>query len=117
MSKVVNTRRRFTRAVGFSVDRMMDGAFGAFEPREIKTVRLRLDEISARLVAERIIHPSQKLKMLPDGGGELTLRVGVAPDLIRWILGLGAHAEVLSPPELRKQVRIAAATIAGHHAK
>ncbi len=116
MSKVVNTRRGFTRAVGFSVDRMMDGAFGAFEPREIKTARLRLDGIGAQIVAERIIHPSQKLKMLPNGGAELTLKVGIAPDLIRWILGLGDHAEVLSPPELRKQVRITAGTIAGQNA-
>ncbi len=116
MSKVVNTGRPFTRAVGFSVDRMMDGAFGAFEPRQIQTARLRLDEIGARMVAERVIHPSQKLKKLPTGGAELTLKVGIAPDLIRWILGLGAHAEVLGPPELRAQVRKTAATIAGLNA-
>ena len=56
-----------------------------------------------RLVAE---HEPQVQKMRPAAGGgmELTMRVGIAPDLENWILSWGDHAEVIEPPELRKRI-------------
>ena len=39
-----------------------------------------------------------------DGGMELTMRVGVAPDLENWILSWGDHAEVMEPLELRRRI-------------
>jgi predicted DNA-binding transcriptional regulator YafY len=36
------------------------------------------------------------------------MRVGLSPDLVRWVLGWGAEAEVLEPTELRASLAQAA---------
>jgi proteasome accessory factor B len=112
MEKVNVTRVHFQKASGFSADQVMEGAFGAFESKETRIVRLTLDAFAARIIRERPVHPTQTLKALADGGAQLTLRVGLAPDLVRWILGFGEHAEVVSPPDLRRQIRVIAEQIA-----
>jgi uncharacterized OsmC-like protein len=43
---------------------------------------------------------------------ELTLEVGIAPDLENWILGWGSHAIVLEPAELREQIASTARAMA-----
>ncbi len=101
MARVKNLRRKFEPPPGFSLDEMTRFSFGAFESRKAVRVCIRLDEIGARLLGERRVHPSQKLKTLRGGGAELSMSVGLAPDLEAWLLSLGHHAEVLSPPELR----------------
>ena len=84
----------------------------AFETGKTKTVRLRLDDFAARLASERIWHKSQKLTPLDAGGAEMTLEVGIAPDLENWILGWGSHAVVLEPAELRAQIASTARAMA-----
>lgn len=108
--KVLKTT--FRRPEKFSLDRMMAGSFAAFETGEVRTIRLRLDPFAARLASERLWHKSQKLRPLPGGGAELSLEVGIAPDLENWILGWGRHAEVLEPDELREQVAATARAMA-----
>lgn len=97
-------RQTFKRPPDFSLSKMMKDSFMAFESGQTKKVRLRLDDFAARLASERSWHKSQKLEPLPGGGAELTLDVGIAPDLENWILGWGAHAVVLEPAELREQI-------------
>jgi predicted DNA-binding transcriptional regulator YafY len=67
-------------------------------------VKIRFDAFAARLVAERQWHKSQKIRPAVGGGIELTMRVGVAPDLESWILGWGDHAEVIEPADLRNRI-------------
>ncbi len=45
------------------------------------------------------------MRDLPDGGLELTLRLGALAEVSRWILGWGESAEVIAPPELRAHLR------------
>jgi proteasome accessory factor B len=97
-------KRTFRRPADFSLSKMMKDSFMAFETGKTQTVRLRLDDFAARLASERIWHKSQKLRPLHGGGAEMTLEVGIAPDLENWILGWGCHAIVLDPPELREQI-------------
>jgi proteasome accessory factor B len=51
------------------------------------------------------------MRELPDGGLELTLRLGALPEVERWALGWGAHAEVVAPAELRERLRRTAAEL------
>ncbi|MBE2205778.1 MAG: WYL domain-containing protein [Chthoniobacterales bacterium] len=105
-------KQTFRKPENFSLPEMMKGSFMAFETSETQTVRIRLDDFAARLASERTWHKSQQLKPLPGGGAELTLTVGLAPDLENWILGWGSHAVVLEPESLREQIAATARTMA-----
>jgi proteasome accessory factor B len=94
----------FRRPDSFSIEGMMASSFSAFETPKPERVVIRLDPFAARLAAERVWHPSQRLKPAPGGGAVLTLEVGLAPDLENWILGWGSHAKVLEPAALCERI-------------
>jgi proteasome accessory factor B len=104
--------RTFRRPEDFSIGEMMSGSFAAFETTKISRVKLRLDAVGARLASERIWHKSQRMKPLANGSAELTLEVGIAPDLENWILSWGRHAEVLEPHDLRERIAATARSMA-----
>lgn len=105
-------KQTFRRPADFSLSEMMKDSFMAFETGQTQKVRLRLDDFAARLASERSWHKSQKLKPIPSGGAELTLEVGIAPDLENWILGWGSHAVVIEPESLREQIASTARAMA-----
>ena len=110
-----NLRLGFRRPADFSVSQMLSGSFAAFDAGKTERVRIRFDAFAARLVAERQWHKSQKIRPLADGNVELAMQVGLAPDLESWILGWGAHAEVLEPEALRAKIRESARRMAGRY--
>jgi predicted DNA-binding transcriptional regulator YafY len=72
---------------------------------------IRFKSEAADLVREREWHESQEMRNLPDGGLELTLRLGALAEIERWDLGWGASAEVLKPAALREKVKTTAAAL------
>ena len=116
MSRVRNTRRRFTRPAGFSLDGLLAGSFGVFSGLKTERLRLRFDPAVAELVRERVWHPSQRLCDLPGGRLELTLEVGVSPQVERWLLGWGEHVEVREPAAVRARLARLAAAMTKRHA-
>ncbi len=82
---------------------------------KIERFRLRFDEEVAPLVRERSWHPSQRSRELPEGGLELTLFVGISPQVERWLLGWGEHVEVREPAALRHAMAESAARAARRH--
>lgn len=112
VENATNTGLAFERPADFSAAKMLAGSFAAFEAGKTETIRIRFDDFAARLVAERQWHKSQKLHPHPDGGADLVMQVGVAPDLEAWILGWGGHAEVLEPATLREKIAVAAQEMA-----
>lgn len=108
---VARTGGKFKRPKGFSLARMLEGSFAVFEGGRAARVRVRFTGVAARLVAERMWHESQKI--VREGPGViLELQVGLSPDLVQWILGWGAEAEVLEPAALRDKLARAAAGVA-----
>jgi proteasome accessory factor B len=105
-------KQKFTRPADFSVQEMMEGSFSAFETPKPSRIVIRLDPFAARLAAERVWHKSQKIKPLPGGAAELTLEVGLAPDLENWILGWGNHAKVIEPHALCERIASIARSMA-----
>ena len=67
-------------------------------------VVVRFDTSVATRVAETRWHPSQRTETAPDGS--LLWRATVAGflEVRSWVLGWGADAEVVEPPELRAWV-------------
>jgi len=112
LSRPKAQKQTFRRPADFSMTRLMEDSFMAFESGKTRRVRLRLDDFAARLASERVWHKSQQLKPISGGGAELTLDVGLAPDLENWILGWGAHAVVLEPKELRESIASVARAMA-----
>lgn len=78
-------------------------AWGVMDEVEVE-VRLRFSAVVAPRVRESVWHHSQRLVDLPDGGCELTMRVGGIKEVRAWVLGWGADVVVLAPPELRDEV-------------
>lgn len=88
----------------FDAERYRAECFGVvWEKPMIVVIRFRVDQ--APYVRERVWHPTQHIRDLPDGGVELTFRAGGEFEITRWILGWGDAAEVRSPQRLRSYVR------------
>lgn len=109
--KVEKTGETFRRPKDFSVAKLLEGSFAVFEGRNARPVKILFKGVAARLISERSWHPSQQIVRRKDGS-VLSMRVGLSPDVVQWILGWGGEAEVLSPDELRKKVAKAALTAA-----
>lgn len=110
-----DTRRKFKRPGKFSIGEHLGGSFGVFKSDGTHAISLRFDPFAAQLVSERKWHDSQKLKPLPGGGLQMTMKLGGLEEVVRWVLSWGEHVEVLSPPGLRDQVRKAADALLRAH--
>jgi predicted DNA-binding transcriptional regulator YafY len=91
-----------------------------FEPREDPTpapamivVRVRFDPGIARWVRERQHYTFvAEEPMAGEDGLVMVYRVHTLSELVPWLLGWGASAEALDPPELREQLRAEALKLA-----
>ena len=98
--EAVPTGKTFQRPAKFALERHLSDSFGVYSRSGDFEVRIRFNRAVADYIREKRWHPSQVLVELPDQGVELQLRLGSLEEISRWILGWGAHATVLSPPEL-----------------
>lgn len=69
------------------------------------TIRVAFAKGAAPYIRERLWHPTQRLRDLPDGRLELTLQVADTQEVRRFLLGWGAQAEVLQPIAMREALR------------
>lgn len=67
-------------------------------------IEIEFDARIAAHVAEREWHPSQKVRVLPDGSARLEMQVCNDWALRRWILGFGSQVRVLSPSTLAEDI-------------
>ncbi len=68
------------------------------------TVEVLVDAPMARLVVERDVDAGAVAERRPDGSVVLRLEATNLGALRSWVLGLGQHAEVLAPPEVRAEM-------------
>lgn len=108
MGRVDVTDKAFKRPEDFSPEKFFANALGVLGGERDYRIVIRFSAAAADRIREREWHESQKLRPLPDGGLELTLRLGALPEIERWVLTWGADAEVLQPKELRERVRAVA---------
>jgi predicted DNA-binding transcriptional regulator YafY len=80
-------------------------SLGIFVDPEPCDVRIRLDPRWSVYARHHRWHSSQRIESeLDDGSLEMTMRVRPCNELKQWLLGLGEHAEVLAPEELRIEI-------------
>jgi predicted DNA-binding transcriptional regulator YafY len=87
----------------FSLEEYLETAFRVMRG-DPKVVKVWFSPGAARVVRERIWHPTQELREQEDGSLVITLEVPINYEIISWILGFGSAAEVLQPVSLKKRI-------------
>lgn len=111
MRELTIERTRFEPPSGFDARKYLENALGILRG-ELVTVRIVFAKALAPYIRERAWHPTQKLRDLPDGALEMTMRVADTLEVRRWILGYGTQAEVIEPASLREAIRREAEAVA-----
>ena len=89
----------------FSLNAYLETGFLAERATKPDNITIKFDEYQARWIRERMWHSSQKVEELPSGELILRLRVGGLGEVKRWVMGYGAHAEVIEPESLRREIK------------
>jgi predicted DNA-binding transcriptional regulator YafY len=97
----------FTLPRGWTVDGYLKRAWEIIVDNRASETRvvIDLDAKVAGNVIETRWHPSQAVEARADGGARLTINVAGTEEVFWWVMGLGRHARVIAPAELRERVR------------
>ncbi|HHY92115.1 MAG TPA: WYL domain-containing transcriptional regulator [Firmicutes bacterium] len=104
VQSLCHTGQHFSPPAGFSLEEYLGHSLGIERGGEPCQVVIRFDAVQARWIRERQWHSSQELAFLPDGSLLFKVTVTGLSEVKRWVLGFGAHAEVLAPEALRQAV-------------
>ncbi|HVP07002.1 MAG TPA: YafY family protein [Candidatus Acidoferrum sp.] len=102
---------QFTPRKGVSAESYFAGSWQVYSGDAVEVV-IRFTGSAARVVLTGHHHPDEQIEDVNDH--EIIYRVTVRglEEIQRWILGFGADAEVVSPPELRKSIARIAGSLA-----
>lgn len=98
------SRQRFEIPNDFDPEGCFSDAFGLVSDQPMR-VKVRFDQQVAQTVGERVWRPGQQISELPDGGLLLSFEAAGTLEILAWVLSYGSHAELLEPPELRRELR------------
>ncbi|MBK1855747.1 WYL domain-containing protein [Verrucomicrobiaceae bacterium 5K15] len=108
-------KAHFQRPADFQIGRHLGGSIGVWDHQEneLQEVVVEVSGWVARIVQERLWHPSQTTRVLDERGEnvELRMRLGNLEEMKHLILSWGASAKVLAPKALRHAVREEAAGV------
>lgn len=105
IADVESFKETFDRPLDFSPEKFFASALGVVAGEGNYRVVIRFSAAVAERIREREWHESQEMRELPGGALELQLRLGALLEVEQWILGWGAAAEAIEPPELRDRIR------------
>jgi proteasome accessory factor B len=116
ISRASTLPRTFLRPEGFNIEAYAAASIsGVLHGDRMTEVRVRFAPrvakaaVAARVVAERSVEHQD------DGSAEITYHVGDMDELVRWVLGWGAQAEVVAPSEARTRIAALAKEIASKY--
>jgi proteasome accessory factor B len=112
ISRPTVLKTHFVRPPDFSPEKFFANALGVLGGERDYHVVIRFTNAVADRIREREWHESQEMRALPDGGLELTLRLGALPEIEKWVLTWGSDAEVVQPKELRGRLKATATALA-----
>lgn len=98
------TPETFEAPTGEAPARELLRAWDVIADEEPLDVVIRFSPAVAKRAAETRWHPSQEIEEQPDGSLLWRGRVAGMREIRIWIMGWGADAEVLEPPELRDDI-------------
>ena len=91
---------RFQIAASFDAAEFVDSMLCAEAGDTLHDVAVCFDPYQARYINERSYHARQTKEPQPDGGLILRFPASGLAEVARWVMGFGAHARALEPPEL-----------------
>lgn len=105
MHSLEETTRSFDPPEDFDPKVLLEGAFNLTlgDPLEA-TVRVSAEQ--AKYVLERRYFRDRQVDHHEDGSITLRISTSGRGDVIRWVLGMGAGAEILDPEDLRDEVKV-----------
>lgn len=103
ITEVVTLSERFEIPLEYLPEKQFSDAFGIVKEEPLH-VSLRFAKTVAHSIAERIWHPTQKIKRVRSGEVELSFTAGGRMEILAWILSYGEHVELLGPAELRLEL-------------
>lgn len=100
-----NRREHFEIPIEYTPQQIIEDSFGIIKGVEVCDVELQFSRVAAPYIQERMWHHSQVMAAADNGEVILKLHVGIAHELISWILSFGPDIKVLNPPFLIDLVR------------
>lgn len=94
----------FVRALDFDPQEFANSMLCAEAGEVLYSIAMRFDAYQARYIDERTYHAHQTKDPQPDGGLILRFPASGLAEVARWVMGFGAHAQALEPPELRELI-------------
>jgi predicted DNA-binding transcriptional regulator YafY len=110
------TEDHFLYPADFDPEQKLAGAFDIVFDDPVYA-RIWISPDQARYVLERRIPGLESRTENADGSLVLEIETSGWWDLKQWILGFGAEAEVLDPPELREEMRAELERACGRYAR
>ncbi|MEJ6573098.1 MAG: WYL domain-containing protein [Akkermansiaceae bacterium] len=111
----------FERPEDFQIGQHLGGSIGVWDHNEAGPVEVVVEVTGwmARIVQERLWHPTQTTKVLDDLGEkvELRMQLGNLEEVKYLVLGWGRDARVVKPKELRDAVKQEAAAVVRRYQK
>lgn len=94
----------FERNADFNSELFWEESFGVYRGQLSERISIRFHGWAARLVTETTWHSSQKIQSTEAESVVITWNMQITPDVLRWVLSWGSHAEVLEPTSLKEKV-------------
>ncbi len=105
VSDPVVLAKTFVRPNGFNVEEYAAASISGVRHNDEPTeVRVRFAPRVAKAAAAARIVADRRVEQRADGSAEIAYRVADVDELVRWVLGWGAQAEVLAPDFVRKRI-------------
>lgn len=98
------TRQRFDIPEGYTPEDNFGDAFGLVTDQPME-ITVRFDADVSHLVRDRVWRPGQQMQLEQDGSVLLSFEASGTLEILAWVLSFGRHAELLEPPELRRELR------------
>ncbi len=94
---------RKSKRASFDVEKYLSNSVMPFVTGEgVREVTIRFTGYAARIVEEERLRSIQSVTTCKSGAKIVVLKTETGKMFFRWLLGFGAHAEILSPIDLRR---------------
>ncbi len=94
-----------TQNVEKEIEDHLSNAFRLIDDGEILKVKLKFTPDQAPYIKERVWHPTQHIQHNADGSVTLSFHTTGRIEVLKWILAWGPACRVISPADLRAEIR------------
>ncbi len=105
ISDPVVLAQTFSRPAGFNVEAYAAASISGVLHRDKTTVvRVRFAARVAKAAIAALVVADRRIERRDDGSVEIAYRVSDVDELVRWVLGWGAQAEIITPRPIRTRI-------------